>query len=72
MMNNYICKAKAMSDGQWVYGYYVQVPWEDDGKTAHLIIEQDANYKGAGEFTWDHVRRVIPSTVCSVDKEDGK
>lgn len=63
-MNKHICKAKTIYDNTWVYGYYVEVPW-DDGETAHLIIEQNAEYKGAGEFYWDYVRRVDPKTVCN-------
>lgn len=62
-MNKHLCRAKAITDNTWVYGYYVEVPW-DDGETAHLIIEQDAEYKGVGEFSWDNVRRVYPDTVC--------
>ena len=62
-MNKHICKAKSIVDGSWVYGYYVQVLW-DDGEIAHLVIEQDAEYKGCGEFSWDCVRRVYPNTVC--------
>lgn len=62
-MNNYICKAKALSDGAWLYGYYAEVPW-DDGGIAHLIIEPDAKYKRYGQFSWEHVRRVDPNTVC--------
>jgi uncharacterized phage protein (TIGR01671 family) len=62
-MDKHICKAKSIVDGSLVYGYYVQVPW-DDGEIAHLIIEQDAEYKGNGEFSWDCVRRVDPKTVC--------
>ena len=61
-MDKHICKAKSVFDGKWVYGYYVVVPWEDE--FAHLIIEQGAEYKGAGEFEWDKVHRVDPHTVC--------
>ncbi len=62
-MNKYICKAKAITDGSWVYGYYVSVPW-DDGQVANLIITEDAKYKCNGEFFWKGVRRVDPNTVC--------
>lgn len=62
-MNKHICKAKRLYDGSWVYGYYVQAQWHDTIEVAHLIIDQDAEYKGAGEFTWNHVYRVDPATV---------
>lgn len=62
-MNKHICKAKSVHDNTWVYGYYVQLTW-DNGEEVHLIIELDAEYKGAGEFTWNNVRRVNPNTVC--------
>lgn len=62
-MNKHICKAKSIVDGSWVYGYYVQVHW-DFGEIAHLVIERDAEYRGNGEFFWQGVRRVDPSTVC--------
>ncbi len=62
-MNKHICKAKSAHDNTWVYGYYVQSTW-DNGEDAHLIIELNAEYKGAGEFTWNNVRRVNPNTVC--------
>lgn len=62
-MDKYICKAKALHDNTWVYGYYVKSTW-DKGEDVHLIINLDAEYKGAGEFDWDNVRRVDPKTVC--------
>lgn len=39
-------------------------------ETAHLIIETDATYFGAGEFAWSGVRRVDPETVCLADEGD--
>lgn len=60
-MVNYIFKAKSVFDGTWVCGYYVKAPWA--GKFAHLIIESDTEYKGAGEFDWRKVHRVDPDTV---------
>lgn len=63
-MNNCICKAKAISDGKWIYGYYVKALWENSLETVHIIIETNAEYKGAGEFSWKSVRRVDPDTVC--------
>lgn len=62
-MNKHICKAKSKINGSWLYGYYVKVPW-DDGGVAHLIIEQDAEYKRSGEFTWENVRIIDPNTIC--------
>lgn len=61
-MNKHICKAKRIFDGEWVYGYYIAAPW--DGEIAHFIIEQNTEYKGAGEFTWHGVHRVNPDTIC--------
>ena len=69
-MNKYICKAKTVSDGKWVYGYYVRVPWDNGNKTVHLIIETNATYLGAGEFAWNSVRRVDPETVCRCVDDD--
>ena len=69
-MNKYTCKAKTVSDDTWVYGYYVQVPQDMGRETAHLIIETDATYFGAGEFAWSGVRRVDPETVCLADEGD--
>lgn len=62
-MNKHICKAKSIYDNSWVYGYYVKSIW-DNKEDAHLIIDLDAEYKGAGEFTWDNVRKIDPNTVC--------
>ena len=62
-MDKYVCKAKSIVDGTWVYGYYVSVPW-DDNQVANLIITTDAKYNGNGEFFWKDVRRVDPKTVC--------
>lgn len=67
-MNNYVCKAKAIFDCSWVYGYYVKAPWS--GETVHLIIETTAEYKGAGEFDWRSIHRVDPDTVCMVDNTE--
>lgn len=64
-MNKYICKAKSVYDGAWVYGYYVKSSWA--GQVAHLIIEQDAEYKGAGEFNWRDIHRVDPDTLCHAE-----
>ena len=64
MMDKHICKAKSMYDGSWVYGYYIAVPCDFGDETAHLIVEPDAEYKCYGEFSWNHVRRVDPATVC--------
>lgn len=71
-MNNYICKAKTISDGQLVYGYYVQAQWDTSDEIAHLIIESGTEYRGAGEFFWKGVRRVDPETVCLINKGECK
>jgi hypothetical protein len=63
-MDKHICKAKSVFDGKWVYGYYVAVPFECEKELAHLIIEQDAEYIGCGEFKHWNVHRVDPDTVC--------
>ena len=67
-MDKHICKAKAISDGEWVYGYYVQAPWDRGNKVTHLIIETGTTYFGAGEFAWGGVRKVDPETVCLINK----
>ena len=67
-MDKYICKAKSIFDGKWVYGYYVKSPWA--GKVTHLIIEQSAEYRGAGEFDWRGVYRVDPDTVCTCNNTE--
>lgn len=70
-MNRHICKAKSVYDGEWIYGYYVNVPWEYETSGVYLIIEPDAEYKGAGKFTWNCVSRVDPDTICRcTGKED--
>lgn len=62
MVNN-ICKARSVFDNRWVYGYYVAVPWDNDGQIVHLIIEPQTEYRGSGEFEWMGVHRVKPETV---------
>lgn len=63
-MDEHICKAKSAFDGTWVYGYYVAVPWEYESEIAHLIIDQNAEYRGSGEFFWRDVHRIEPDTLC--------
>lgn len=63
-MDKHICKARSRYDGSWVYGYYIAVPCDFGGGTAHLMIKPDAEYKCSGEFAWDHVCQVDPNTVC--------
>lgn len=62
-MTKYLCKAKRIFDGKWVVGYYVALPWEDTGETAHLIIDVNGKYKCHGSFTWNSIHRVYPDTV---------
>ena len=69
-MNLSIYKARRMFDRNWVVGYYVVVPWEDNGELAHLIIDLGAKFKGAASFTWKNVHRVDPDTVCAVNNTE--
>lgn len=61
-MDKYICKAKDIKTGEWVYGYYVAV--SHFGHPEHVIIEEDAQYDGCGEFWHMDVHEVDPATVC--------
>ena len=63
-MDKYICRAKDINTGEWVYGYYVCVPNEYGHDMAHLIIAEDCEYRGCGEFWWMDVHEVGPDTVC--------
>ena len=47
-MDRHICRAKDINTGEWVYGYYVAV--SHFGHPEHVIIEEDAQYDGCGEF----------------------
>lgn len=69
-MNNYICKAKSSFDGRWIYGYYVCTSWLDNNKIAHLIIDKDSKYRGAGEFPWKCVHMIDPETLCRCDSTE--
>lgn len=63
-MDKHICKAKRVDTGEWVYGYYVCVPNEYGHDMAHLIITEDCDYRGCGEFWWMDTHEVDPNTVC--------
>lgn len=63
-MDKHICKAKTILGDTWVYGYYVAVPWQYENEIAHLIIDQNAEYIGTGEFFWMDVHTVDHDTVC--------
>lgn len=67
---NYIYKAKSLYDGSWVYGYYVHALWADNGNPAHLIIERNTKYKGAGEFDWHNVHRIDQDSLCICDSTE--
>ena len=47
-MDKYMCRAKRIDNGEWVYGYYVSV--SHFGHPEHLIIEQDTQYNGVANF----------------------
>lgn len=61
-MDKYMCRAKRIDNGEWVYGYYVSA--SHFGHPEHLIIEQDTQYDGSGEFWHINVHEVDPDTVC--------
>ena len=61
-MDRHICRAKIIDNDEWVYGYYV--PASHFGHPEHLIIEQDTQYDGSGEFWHMNVHEVDPKTVC--------
>ena len=63
-LDKYICKAKDTNTGGWVYGYYVCVPNRYRHDMAHLIIAQECEYHGCGEFWYMDVHEVDPGTVC--------
>lgn len=63
-IDKHICKAKDLNTGGWVYGYYVCVPNRYGHDMAHLIIAQECNYFGCGEFWYMDVHEVDPKTVC--------
>ena len=57
-MDRHICRAKDINTGEWVYGYYVAV--SHFGHPEHVIIEEDTQYDGCGEFWWMDVHDVDP------------
>lgn len=61
-MNKHICRAKDINTGEWVYGYYVAA--SHFGHPEHVIIEEDTQYDGCGEFWYMDVHEVYPDTVC--------
>ena len=68
-MDRYICRAKRVDNDEWVYGYYVSA--SHFGHSEHLIIKQDTQYDGGGEFWYMNVHEVDPDTVCRyIGKED--
>lgn len=74
-IDKHICKAKRVNTGEWVYGYYVCVPHKYGHEMAHLIIEEDCEYDGSGEFWWMDVHEVDSDTVCQcteVPDKNGK
>ena len=79
-LNNYICRAKRIDNGEWVYGYYlkrntVQVCFSsDDPKPKHYII-----YEGFCDWGLEPpliMTEVDPDTVCKatgkIDKHENK
>lgn len=61
-MDKYMCRVKRIDNGEWVYGYYVSA--SHFGHPEYLIIEQDTQYDGSGEFWHINVHEVDPKTVC--------
>ena len=61
-MNKHICRAKDINTGEWVYGYYVAA--SHFGHSEHVIIEENTQYDGCGEFWYMDVHEVYPDTVC--------
>lgn len=61
-LDKHICRAKRIDNGEWVYGYYVSA--SHFGHPEHLIIGQDTQCDGSGEFWHINVHEVDPKTVC--------
>ena len=60
-MDTQLCKAKSISSGQWVCGYYVK-GLDMYGKEVHLIFEPTTIFYSSGET--DGWREIDLSTIC--------
>lgn len=60
-MDTQLCKAKSISSGQWVYGYYVKGLDMYD-KEVHLIFEPATIFYFNGET--DGFEEIDPKTLC--------
>ena len=63
-MDRHICRAKDIKTDEWVYGYYICIPNIYGHDMAHLIITEECEYLGCGEFWYEDVYEVNPETVC--------
>lgn len=76
-INRYICRAKDIYTGEWVYGYYVVVPEEyGHNELVHAIFDpNECKHIGGGEYKDYGWYEVDPDTVCSctgVKDKNGK
>lgn len=64
-MDRYICKAKDIKTGTWVYGYYVAVPEEYSGELVHAIFDpNESEHICMGEYMDCGWHEVNPDTIC--------
>lgn len=60
-LDTQLCKAKSISSGKWVYGYYVK-GLDMYGKEIHMIFEPATVFYSHGET--DGFEEIEPKTLC--------
>lgn len=61
MIDTQLCKAKSISSGQWVYGYYVK-GLDINNKEIHVIFEPATVFYSHGET--DGFEEIDSKTLC--------